>query len=169
MTQDLFVHVKHLFWCMWTPNGLIFHVNNWSEQLSGMWTEGSSPSSPWSATSYCLYELSENTDCTINASSICPQAGVWLPISDFPPRPILWYVTSEHSPGCRSRCPGWVLVTRSARARCIGCWLFSINLSRKNRWLARRCKQALLVLHITIEGKPARHGGRQGGSDMEEW
>lgn len=44
-------------------------------------------------------------------------------------------------PGCKSRCPGWALVTRCARARCIFCWLFPINLSRKNGSLARRCER----------------------------
>lgn len=44
------------------------------------------------------------------------------------------------SPGCKSRCPGWVLVARCARARCIVCWLFSINPFRKNGSLARCCE-----------------------------
>lgn len=34
-----------------------------------------------------------------------------------------------------------MLVTRYARARCIVCWLFSINLSRKTGSLARGCKR----------------------------
>lgn len=39
----------------------------------------------------------------------------------------------------------------------------------QEEWIAGQTLQAALsVLHATIEGKPARHGGRQGGSDMEE-
>lgn len=103
---------------------------------------------PWSQpladdslfTDYFL--LSENTDCTPHASSIYPPT--WRLISHQPisvPSPLLALYLNACSPGCRSRCPGWVLVTRCARARCIVCWLFSINLSRKNGSLARRCER----------------------------
>lgn len=56
------------------------------------------------------------------------------------PSHLLECYLSAHSPGCRSRCPGWMVVTCCARARCIVCWLFSINLSRKNGSLPRHCE-----------------------------
>lgn len=90
-----------------------------------------------------LFLLSENTDFLRFMPAPCaPQPGVSLPISQFPFRPLFWLsYLSARSPGCRSRCPGWALVTCCARARCIVCWLFSINLSRKNGSLARRCER----------------------------
>lgn len=143
--RDRFVHVIHLFWLVHVNTRffrLIFRINNWSEQfqvecsLRGPALHLSDQ--PWVIV-YGPYQLSEITDCTINASSICPPN--WrLTSHQQLPAPGLCYM-SEHSPGCRSRCPGWVLVTRCARARCIVCWLFSINLSRKNGSLARRYKR----------------------------
>lgn len=39
----------------------------------------------------------------------------------------------------------------------------------QEEWITGQTLQAALsVLHATMEGKPAQHGWRQGGSDMEE-
>lgn len=116
---------------------------------------------------YWLFLLSENTDRMLYASSP-------------PPFPSLVRLTSSPAsfqdcpvflspppqlcgPGCESRCPGWALVTRWVWARCMLCWLFSINLSRKNGSLGPGTVSGALSFTCHNERKAWRS---QGGRDV---